>query len=275
MRVVFMGTPDFSVPVLTEIIGQGHEVCAVYSRAPQPAGRGMDLRPSPVHRTAEQFGIPVFTPKSLRNAEAQAGVVHVVDEGGDAQAPGAGQHPRQRRDHQPEIGDQLHRAVQRLDAGLAGGGDGVGDRPALRREDGLAVGGAPDRVDQRDVLGADVDDDHRQPRAAHAVAELAHQQRAHGVEGVEPREIEPDAGAAPGIGPDAFQYRGQRRRLGQRPGAARRQHQGAAVADRYQPVLFRVHGVPASPGRSGGLRKTDNRGRVNRLAFFFPFAAPR
>ncbi len=72
MRVVFMGTPDFSVPVLTEIIGQGHEVCAVYSRAPQPAGRGMELRPSPVYRTAEQFDIPVFTPKSLRNAEAQA-----------------------------------------------------------------------------------------------------------------------------------------------------------------------------------------------------------
>ena len=72
MRVVFMGTPDFSVPVLTEIIGQGHEVCAVYSRAPRPAGRGMELRPSPVHRTAEQFDIPVFTPKSLRNAEAQA-----------------------------------------------------------------------------------------------------------------------------------------------------------------------------------------------------------
>ncbi len=72
MRVVFMGTPDFSVPVLTEILGQGHEVCAVYTRAPQPAGRGMELRPSPVHRTAEQFGIPVFTPKSLRNAEAQA-----------------------------------------------------------------------------------------------------------------------------------------------------------------------------------------------------------
>ena len=72
MRVVFMGTPDFSVPVLTEIVGQGHEVCAVYSRAPQPAGRGMELRPSPVPKVAEQFGIPVITPKSLRNAEAQA-----------------------------------------------------------------------------------------------------------------------------------------------------------------------------------------------------------
>lgn len=72
MRVVFMGTPDFSVPVLTEIIGQGHEVVCVYTRAPQPAGRGMELRPSPVHKVAESFGIPVRTPKSLRNVEAQA-----------------------------------------------------------------------------------------------------------------------------------------------------------------------------------------------------------
>ncbi|MCO5088360.1 MAG: methionyl-tRNA formyltransferase, partial [Methylobacteriaceae bacterium] len=64
MRVVFMGTPDFSVPVLTEIVGQGHEVCCVYTRAPQPAGRGMDLRPSPVHKVAERFGVPVRTPKS-------------------------------------------------------------------------------------------------------------------------------------------------------------------------------------------------------------------
>ena len=72
MRVVFMGTPDFSVPVLTEILGQGHEVCCVYTRAPQPAGRGMDLRPSPAHKVAERFGIPVRTPKSLRNADEQA-----------------------------------------------------------------------------------------------------------------------------------------------------------------------------------------------------------
>jgi len=74
MRVVFMGTPDFSVPVLTEIIGQGHEVVACYTRAPKPAGRrGLELTRSPVHETADRFGIPVLTPKSLRNeAEAQA-----------------------------------------------------------------------------------------------------------------------------------------------------------------------------------------------------------
>ena len=70
MRIVFMGTPDFSVPVLTEIVGQGHEVAAVYTRAPRPAGRGMELKPSPVHLLADRLGIPVHTPKSLRSPEA-------------------------------------------------------------------------------------------------------------------------------------------------------------------------------------------------------------
>ena len=70
LRVVFMGTPDFAVPVLTGIIGHGHEVVAVYTREPAPAGRGMDLRKSPVHATAERFGIPVLTPKTLRTEEA-------------------------------------------------------------------------------------------------------------------------------------------------------------------------------------------------------------
>lgn len=70
LRIIFMGTPDFAVPTLTEIIGQGHEVVSVYTRAPAPAGRGMELRPSPVQVTAERFGIPVFSPKTLKNAEA-------------------------------------------------------------------------------------------------------------------------------------------------------------------------------------------------------------
>ncbi len=71
LRVVFMGTPDFSVPTLAEIIGQGHEVVAAYTRAPRPAGRrGLELTPSPVHAAAERFGIPVFTPKTLRTEEA-------------------------------------------------------------------------------------------------------------------------------------------------------------------------------------------------------------
>jgi len=71
LRVVFMGTPDFSVPTLVEIVGHGHDVAAVYTRAPKPAGRGMDLQPSPVERQARAFGLPVFTPASLKTTEAQ------------------------------------------------------------------------------------------------------------------------------------------------------------------------------------------------------------
>ena len=73
LRLVFMGTPDFAVPTLAAIIGHGHDVAAVYTRAPQPAGRGMELRPSPVEREARRFGIAVLTPKTLRSTEAQDG----------------------------------------------------------------------------------------------------------------------------------------------------------------------------------------------------------
>ncbi|MEP1931997.1 MAG: methionyl-tRNA formyltransferase [Roseibium sp.] len=72
LRVVFMGTPEFSVPTLMEIVGQGHDVVACYSQPPRPAGRGMDLKKSPVHEAAESFGIPVFTPTSLKDADEQA-----------------------------------------------------------------------------------------------------------------------------------------------------------------------------------------------------------
>jgi len=71
MRVVFMGTPDFSVPTLTELVSSGHEVVAVYTRAPKPAGRGQEERKSPVHLAAEGFGIPVFTPRSLKGEAEQ------------------------------------------------------------------------------------------------------------------------------------------------------------------------------------------------------------
>jgi methionyl-tRNA formyltransferase len=72
LRLVFMGTPDFAVPTLTEIIGHGHEVAAVYTREPKPAGRGMELTPSPVEREARRFGIAVHCPKTLRAPEAEA-----------------------------------------------------------------------------------------------------------------------------------------------------------------------------------------------------------
>ena len=72
LKIVFMGTPDFSVPVLDAVVAAGHEVIAAYTRAPKPAGRGMELRRSPVHVRADALGIPVLTPKTLRTEEAQA-----------------------------------------------------------------------------------------------------------------------------------------------------------------------------------------------------------
>ena len=71
LRVAFMGTPDFALPTLIEILGRGHDVVAVYTRAPKPAGRrGLDLVPSPVEREGRRFGLNVLTPVSLRSAEA-------------------------------------------------------------------------------------------------------------------------------------------------------------------------------------------------------------
>ncbi len=72
LRLVFMGTPDFAVPTLLELIGSGHEVAAVYTRAPQPAGRGMAARESPIAREAARFKLPVLTPKTLRDTDAAA-----------------------------------------------------------------------------------------------------------------------------------------------------------------------------------------------------------
>jgi methionyl-tRNA formyltransferase len=70
LRLIFMGTPDFAVPTLLELVNQGHDVAAVYTRAPRPAGRGMDLAPSPVEREARRRGFHVLTPTSLKGADA-------------------------------------------------------------------------------------------------------------------------------------------------------------------------------------------------------------
>ena len=72
MKIVFMGTPDFSVPVLDALVTAGHEVVAVYCQPPRPAGRGKKDRPSPVQARAEVLGLPVRHPVSLKSAEAQA-----------------------------------------------------------------------------------------------------------------------------------------------------------------------------------------------------------
>ncbi|MGZ9098865.1 MAG: methionyl-tRNA formyltransferase [Brevundimonas sp.] len=70
MRLAFMGTPDFAVPSLAELIASGHEIVAVYSQPPKPRGRGQKLTPSPVHAFAETMGLPVFTPASMKTPEA-------------------------------------------------------------------------------------------------------------------------------------------------------------------------------------------------------------
>lgn len=72
MRLAFMGTPDFAVPSLAELIASGHEIVAVYSQPPRPKGRGQKLTPSPVHAFAETMGLPVFTPESMKAREAIA-----------------------------------------------------------------------------------------------------------------------------------------------------------------------------------------------------------
>lgn len=72
MRLIFMGTPEFAVPTLTALHDAGHEICAVYSQPPARSGRGKQLRPSPVHMKAEELGIEVRTPPTLRDIEAQA-----------------------------------------------------------------------------------------------------------------------------------------------------------------------------------------------------------
>ncbi len=67
MRIVFMGTPEFSVTVLQAIHAAGHEIVAVYSQPPRKAGRGKKLRPSPVQAMAEKLGLPIFTPLNFKN----------------------------------------------------------------------------------------------------------------------------------------------------------------------------------------------------------------
>jgi methionyl-tRNA formyltransferase len=72
LRTIFMGTPEFSVPVLDALVDAGQEIACVYTQPPRPAGRGMELRKSPVHERADALGIPVRTPSSLRGADVQS-----------------------------------------------------------------------------------------------------------------------------------------------------------------------------------------------------------
>ena len=72
MRIIFMGSPDFAVPALNALVEAGHDLAAVYCQPPRPAGRGKADRKTAVHERAEQLGLEVRTPRTLRNAEEQA-----------------------------------------------------------------------------------------------------------------------------------------------------------------------------------------------------------
>ncbi|WP_074381151.1 methionyl-tRNA formyltransferase [Bartonella doshiae] len=73
LRLTFMGTPDFSVPILHALLDAGHDIAAVYTQPPRPAGRrGLKLIPSPVQNAAQAQSLPVFTPQTLKTAEEQA-----------------------------------------------------------------------------------------------------------------------------------------------------------------------------------------------------------
>jgi methionyl-tRNA formyltransferase len=72
LRLIFMGTPDFAVPALRALHDHGHEIAAVYTRAPKPAGRGMKLQPTPVEQEARRLGIAVLVPSSLKTSQAEA-----------------------------------------------------------------------------------------------------------------------------------------------------------------------------------------------------------
>src|SRR5690348_4705559 len=71
MRIVFMGSPDFAVPSLDALVEAGHDIVAAYAQPPRPAGRGKADRKTAVHQRAEQLGIEVRTPRTLRNEEEQ------------------------------------------------------------------------------------------------------------------------------------------------------------------------------------------------------------
>ncbi|HTG39077.1 methionyl-tRNA formyltransferase [Sphingomonas sp.] len=80
MRIIFMGTPQFAVPVLDALVQAGHDIIAVYSQPPRRSGRGRALTPTPVHARAETLGVPVLTPVTLRDADAQAAfAAHAAD----------------------------------------------------------------------------------------------------------------------------------------------------------------------------------------------------
>lgn len=81
MRLVFMGTPDFAVPTLQALVRGGHEVVGIFTQPDRPAGRGKNLKPSPVKVAAEELGLPVFQPEKIKTPEAIQQLRELTPEG--------------------------------------------------------------------------------------------------------------------------------------------------------------------------------------------------
>ena len=150
-----MGTPDFSVPTLTEIVGRGHEVAAVYTRVPKARGRGMALQPSPVHAVADRFGNPV--PEPLPEAVAADGpaITLVSRERGTYELRYVP--PPASADHLSELNVRVGEAL------------GRGSIPLLRRRSVLLVHHDKARAGGRRGLRRQGRRDHR-PEAEHGPA---------------------------------------------------------------------------------------------------------
>ena len=159
MRLVFMGTPDFAAPVLSELVGHGHEIAGVFTRAPKPAGRrGMELTKSPVHALAEGLNLPVFTPRSFREPEAIAAFSELEPEAAIVVAYGMILPPEALA--VPELGClNLHASLLPRWRGAAPiqravmAGDAETGVMAMKMEEGLDTG--PVAMAERVAIGAD------------------------------------------------------------------------------------------------------------------------
>jgi methionyl-tRNA formyltransferase len=159
MRIVFFGTPQFAVPTLSEIVGQGHDVAAVYTQPPRAAGRGMAERKSAVHEIADRLGIPVFTPFTLKSPEEATRFAALEPEAGVVVAYGQIL-PRAFLEAPPNGCLNLHGSLLPRGRGAAPiqraimAGDAETGVMVMRMEPGLDTG--PVAMSERVAIGPDV-----------------------------------------------------------------------------------------------------------------------